>query len=79
MVPNRPAQDRMTFFQGIQDAAQRNWLRDINLHFACDAREVSQMIRQLNADHGSICTSTEQTAGKSRTMGFQLSPLSAEA
>src|SRR3977135_1599109 len=29
--------------------------------------------------HASVCTSTESTAGRSRTIGFQLSPASAEA
>ena len=29
--------------------------------------------------HASVCTSTESTAGRSRTMGAQLSPASAEA
>src|SRR5438128_2289262 len=29
--------------------------------------------------HPSVCTSTESTAGRSRTIGFQLSPASAEA
>ena len=30
-------------------------------------------------DHGKACTSTERTAGRSRTMGFQESPASEEA
>src|SRR5438093_11718270 len=30
-------------------------------------------------DHGSVCTSTDSTDGRSRTMGAQLSPASAEA
>src|SRR4030088_1843906 len=29
--------------------------------------------------HASVCTSTESTPGRSRTIGFQLSPASAEA
>jgi hypothetical protein len=29
--------------------------------------------------YGSVCTSTESTPGKSRTIGVQLSPASAEA
>src|SRR5205807_5311878 len=29
--------------------------------------------------HPSVCTSTDSTAGRSRTIGFQLSPASAEA
>src|SRR5207245_11187250 len=30
-------------------------------------------------NHPSVCTSTESTPGKSRTIGFQLSPASADA
>src|SRR5712671_6443397 len=33
----------------------------------------------LDLVHGSVCTSTDSTAGRSRTIGAQLSPASAEA
>jgi hypothetical protein len=33
----------------------------------------------FGSSHGSVCTSTLSTAGKSRTIGFQLSPASGEA
>ena len=45
--------------------------------FAADLREVAQMIREDHPNH-SVCTSTDSTAGRSRTIGFQLSPASAE-
>src|SRR5206468_3694669 len=35
--------------------------------------------RPMRGDHASVCTSTDITAGKSRTIGFQLSPVSADA
>ena len=44
-----------------------------------DARELLQMRGQHHANHGSVCTSTESTAGRSRTIGAQVSPASAEA
>ena len=37
------------------------------------------MRRQDDPDHGKVCASTETTDGRSRTMGVQLSPASAEA
>jgi hypothetical protein len=41
------------------------------------------MVRQLDADHDnalqSVCTSTDSTLGRSRTIGAQLSPPLAEA
>jgi hypothetical protein len=52
---------------------------NVELHLAADARESSKMRRELNSDHGSVWTSTESTAGKSRTMGAQESPASADA
>ena len=35
------------------------------------------MRREHDSNHGSVCTSTESTAGRSRTIGAQLSPASA--
>ena len=45
-------------------------------------REIAQMGRQHDPDrpgHDSVCTSTDSTGGRSRTIGLQLSPESAEA
>ena len=36
------------------------------------------MVGKHDADHGSVCTSTDSTAGRSRTIAFQLSPPSGE-
>ena len=35
-----------------------------SLHLAADARERAQVRREHDADHGSVCTSTESTAGQ---------------
>ena len=43
------------------------------------AGERPKVGRQEHADHGSVCTSTDSTAGRSRTMGVQWSPPSGEA
>src|SRR6267378_1083322 len=41
-------------------------------------REIHKSLR-LRWAHASVCTSTESTPGRSRTMGAQLSPASADA
>ena len=66
-------------FERVEDRALRDSTLDLKFHFAADVRQRPQMWRQFDADHGSVCTSTESTAGRSRTMGAQLSPASAEA
>ena len=50
-----------------------------SVDLAVDARQRAQMGGQHDADHGSVWTSTDSTAGRSRTIGAQLSPASAEA
>ena len=52
---------------------------NLKLDLAADVRQRPQMGREHDADHGSVWTSTDSTAGRSRTMGAQLSPESAEA
>ena len=46
---------------------------------AFDSRQSPQMERQRDADHFNVWTSTESTAGRSRTIGAQESPELAEA
>ena len=48
-------------------AASGDWILNLKLHLAVDAGEIAQMKRKQYADHGSVCTSTDNTAGKSRT------------
>ena len=52
---------------------------DVDGHLAVDARQRPQMRGKDDADHGSVWTSTESTAGRSRTIGAQVSPASADA
>jgi len=78
VVPNGSAQNRMAGFERIKDRANRNWRRHIEFHFALHASEIAQVKWKHDADHGSVCTSTDKTAGRSRTIGFHVSPLSAE-
>ena len=50
----------------------------LDLHLAVAVGELAQLGRQQDPDHDSVCTSTDSTAGRSRTIGRQLSPESAE-
>src|SRR5574341_113218 len=63
----------------VQDRAQRRRTLNLELNLSADARQRPQMMREHDSDHGSVWTSTDSTAGRSRTMGDQLSPESAEA
>ena len=56
----------------------RDRRRNVELHFAGGSCERAKMDREDDADHGRVCTSTESTAGRSRTMGDQWSPESGE-
>src|SRR6267378_2360565 len=79
VVTNGAPQHRVTRLQRIHHRTLRNRPLNIHLHLAAHVRQPLQVRRQQNSNHGSVWTSTESTAGRSRTIGVQLSPPSAEA
>jgi len=79
VIADRTAEHRVAGFERVDDGTLRSRTLYVEFHLAADARESSKVRREFNADHGSVWTSTESTAGKSRTMGAQVSPASAEA
>lgn len=79
LIANGPAQHRIASLERVQQRAQRGRTFDIERHFARGVRQCSQMLRQDHPDHASVCTSTESTGGRSRTIGAHRSPASAEA
>jgi hypothetical protein len=79
MVPDGASEHGIASFERVKNRTLRNLTLDFELHLAVNARQRPQMCRQLDADHGNVWTSTETTAGRSRTMGAQLSPASADA
>ena len=79
MIPNGPSKHRVAGLEGIENGTLCHRRRDIQLHVAADSRYGSQMSRQHHGNHARVWTSTESTAGRSRTMGAQLSPASADA
>lgn len=82
VVADRPPQHRIAGFERVEDGALGHRSLDHldrELDVSLDAGEDPQVRRQHDMNHGRVWTSTERTAGRSRTMGAQLSPASAEA
>jgi len=80
LVANGSAQGRVGRLKRVEDRSLGHIALDVNQHLATDAREDLQVTWEHHADlHDSVCTSTETTAGRSRTIGAQLSPASDEA
>ena len=79
VIADGPAQHRIAGLQRVEHRALRDWPLHLKLHLARDVRQDPQMRRKLDPDHWSVCTSTESTAGRSRTIGAQVSPASADA
>jgi hypothetical protein len=78
MVAHGPTQHGISSFELVEYRPLSHGGLDVKVYVAIDVRQRAQMRRQNNANHGSVCTSTESTAGRSRTIGFQLSPASGD-
>jgi hypothetical protein len=79
VIPNSSAEHGILGLERINDRTLRNLPFDLKLYLSFDSTQCSKMRRQYNTDHGNVCTSTERTAGRSRAIGAQLSPASADA
>ena len=79
VIAHGATQHRISGLQRVQNRALCDRTFDREHHVAVDFRKRSQMERKDDSNHGSVCASTDTTAGRSRTMGAQLSPLSADA
>ena len=78
MIADSAPQHGVARLERIEYRTLRHRSGDFEDHLVADVRQVAEMVRKSDADHVIVCTSTESTAGKSRTIGFQLSPASAE-
>src|SRR5438132_592834 len=74
VVTDGPAQHRIAGLEGVEDRALGDGTGDLQLHLAAHVRQRPQMIGKNHANHGRVWTSTENTGGRSRTIGDQLSP-----
>src|ERR1700724_3696961 len=79
VIADRAAQHRIACLERIEDRTLGGFALDVDLHLAVDLCERSQMGRKLDSNHGRVWTSTDSTAGRSRTMSAQLSPPFADA
>jgi hypothetical protein len=79
LIADRPAQHRIAGFERVENRALRDPPLDVDAHLAAYARQLAKMDRERDSDHASVRTSTESTAGRSRMIGVQLSPASADA
>src|SRR5438105_2828699 len=85
VVADGSCQHGKSGLQRIKHRANGDLTGNFDRHFAACSRQRPQMRRKDDANlccgqngHVSVCTSTDKTAGRSRTMGAQLSPASAE-
>ncbi len=69
---------RRARFERIEHRALRHRAGYLELDLRADTRERLQVLRQGDANHGIVCTSTDNTGGRSRTIALQLSPASAD-
>src|SRR5215207_7981142 len=79
VIADRPSKHGMPRFEGVEHRAERRRAADVDLHITVHARQRTEMCGQFDPDHDSVCTCTESTGGRSRTIAVQLSPLSADA
>src|SRR4029077_14061643 len=78
VVANRAAQHRVPGLERVEDGRARDRAADVELHLVANVRQSAQVRREDDAHHRRFGTSTDSTAGRSRTMGVQLSPASAD-
>lgn len=74
VVADGSAKHGVTGFNGIEDGAKGDGRWNVENDLGVDVSEVAQVVGELDADHASVWTSTERTAGRSWTMGCQVSP-----
>ncbi len=78
MIANRATQHGVACLERIEHRPRSDGRRDVEAHFSADTSQRLQMLRQLDANHGNVWTSTDSTGGRSRTIAFQVSPPSAD-
>src|SRR5437870_11658000 len=79
VLANRAAPHRVFVFERAAHIFHRRRAIKSDMHFVADFGESPEVMRKNNSNHLSVCTSTDRTAGRSRTIGFHESPLSADA
>ena len=70
MIAHRPAQHRIFRFYRVQQRALSQLSVELKSYFAVQVGQRAQIRGKNDTYHGSICASTDSTAGRSRTIGF---------
>ena len=82
MLADRAAQHRVAQLQRVEHRALRDRAVDGEHHLPVHTTEDTQVGGQHDpygmCGHGSVCTSTDSTAGRSRTIGAHVSPPSGD-
>src|SRR5438270_6910632 len=79
VIADGAAQHGIAILERVQNGALRDRAPYLDADLGADVGESSKMRWKYDSNHGSVCTSTEYTAGRSRTMGAQLLPASCDA
>lgn len=79
VIANGAAEHGVAGFEGVEDGSLGDGTDDFQADLAAHVSKRAKMRRKFNADHGSVCTSTDKTAGRSRTIGNHESPALEEA
>src|ERR1700760_2883801 len=74
VLSNRSLQRRIPRLQRIQHRLECHLPRYLERYLTLDPRQRSQVRRPFNPNHAIVGPSTDRTAGRSRTIGAQLSP-----
>jgi len=78
-VTNRTQEHWEGCLEGVDHARRRRRSRHLEFDLTLDVREHLEVGRKDDPDHANVCTSTDNTAGRSRTIGSQESPELADA
>jgi hypothetical protein len=80
VVADGPAKHGVGGLDGVEDGTLGDRPFDLDAHLALDPGQHAKVRGEEDPDgHAMVWASTERTAGRSRTMGDQLSPASREA
>ena len=77
-VAHRSAQHRIALLDGVEHDPLGDRPVDLDPHLPVDVGQLPQVHGQHHPDHGNTWTSTDSTAGRSRTIGVHVSPESAD-
>ena len=79
MIAYRSLQHWIFGFNSVQHRALSHRSVELKFHFPIEMGESTQVRRKDNSYHGNVWISTDSTAGRSRTIGFHVSPAFADA